>query len=104
MLTRLSRVSQNPFQNSKSCESSITTMYQSHILKNKYVSVSIYHCHRSPFMNPFFITYKNDEWYVFRGTNWSSCAYFILLHACRYFLFLSFFYFLWYLLLAEVLR
>ena len=31
VLTRLSRVSQNPFQNNKSSESSITTIYQSKI-------------------------------------------------------------------------
>ena len=31
-----SRLSQNPFQNNKNCESSVTTIYQSEIIKNTY--------------------------------------------------------------------
>ena len=28
----------------------------------KYISVSICHCHRAPFMRSLFIAFKNDEW------------------------------------------
>ena len=59
----------------------------------KYVSVSIFHCHRTSFMRSLFVLYK-ERWMVsFRGTYWLSSAYFILLCVCRFFLYLSFFIF-----------
>ena len=58
MLILPSRLSQNQFENNKSCESSITTRYQ-------YISVCIYHCLKGSFMNSLFIAYKNNEWCYF---------------------------------------
>ena len=58
MLILPSRLSQNQFENNKSCEYSITTRYQ-------YISVCIYHCLKGSFMNSLFIAYKNNEWCYF---------------------------------------
>ena len=98
ILTCLSRVSQNPFQNNKSCESSITTIYQSEISKiciRQYLPLS-----QSVF-------YEISLHCIFRTMSHFVAlrAYFSFLRVCRLFLFLSFFLFLlWSLLLAEVLR
>ena len=70
MLTFPSCVSQNPFQNNRSCESSITTIYQSKISKiciHKIckISICINHCHKASFMKSLLIAYKNHEWFHF---------------------------------------
>ena len=60
MLSRPSVVSQNPFRIIRA----VNPLSQLDINQKfqNYISVSICHCHRAPFMNPLFITYKNDEW------------------------------------------
>ena len=65
MLTCQSRVSQNPFQTNKSCES-----YHNYISIGNFkkISVSICHYHRASFMKTFFIAYLEQE--SFRGSPW----------------------------------
>ena len=97
MLTCQSRVSQNPFQTNKSCES-----------YHNYISIGNF---KKIYLLVFAIITERLLWklshciFRTRVISWLSMAYFILLRVCRFFLFLSFFLFLlWSLLLAEVLR
>ena len=96
ILTCLSRLSQNPFQSNKNSESSITNRKL-----QKYVSVSICHCHIESFMKSLFIAYRNDERCHF-VVHISSPA----LISCVLFLSISLFFLIFFrsLLLAEVLR
>ena len=101
MWTLTSRVAQNLFQYNKSCESSITTRYQSEISK-------IYICLCLPssnffksFMNSLFIVYKNEEWYHFvvRIRSPTLISFYCVCVVCFYICLYSF---QWSLLLAEV--
>ena len=91
MLTHPSRISQNPFQNNKSLESSITTIYQSEISK---IYIRWYLPFSQSVLFKISLYCTQGRWVVsFRGTYCLSSAYLILLHVCRFFFLLSFFLF-----------
>ena len=70
----------------------------------KYVSVSICHCHRASFMKSLFIAYNDDEWrhLVVRIDSLAFISFYCVWVASFYFSIFN--YFLWSLLFAEVLR
>ena len=84
-----SRLSQNPFQNNKNCESSVTTIYQSEIIKNTYPLLFAIVTER--LLWDLSLLYLKSMNGIISCTYWLSSAHFILLRVCCFFLFLSYF-------------